>query len=137
MRPFIYFREYDIMCTTRAALEWQNVEGHPRLVMEGVVLIALFMQMTHIQFYHVIGSSLHRCGVPRTGFGAAITEANLTSAYTGPKLCSQNLPTVYTHSIPPPILSKDSPNCIDDEVVKEMETLIQQQQKSSSTDKLI
>jgi hypothetical protein len=56
-----------------------------RLILEGAILIALFTE--RIQFHRdIIGRVLHMSNHPPTGFGAAIAEANLISAYTGAHL---------------------------------------------------
>ena len=122
VRPFVYFRNHDIMLTTKIAHEWHNME-HRRLIVEGIVLMALFMQMTNIRFYPNFGGILQRrLGYPPTGFGAAIAEAKLVSAYANALLRSQKFSDKkYEHCNLPPVLHEDSPKCCNHDILDERE----------------
>lgn len=127
VRPFVYFRSHDIMLTTKIAHEWHNVE-HRRLIVEGVVLMALFMQMTNIRFYPKVSGILHkRLGYPPTGFGAAIAEAKLVSAYANALLRSQMFSDKKNeHYNLPLVLHEDSSKCCNHDILKEREKRKQQ-----------
>lgn len=118
VRPFIYYRRDDIMLTTKLAYEWHSVKDR-RLVVEGVVMMALLMQMTNIRLSHTFSETLRDIGFSQTGFGAAIEEAGLVSAYTGALLQSEKFSDgSYVVCDTPLVIPEDTQNDMTDTAVR-------------------